>query len=132
VGIELFERAVAGGGQLLRAETAPLGAGPSPVAVLALTFDVGRIEVRADPAAAALAIDYVESADQLPDTLEDASEEEPWWRVLGSPLARAWPAGPDHPGAVCIQFRGDDQNPRIVTLQPRGAAVAIRLENPPA
>jgi len=132
VGIELFERAISGGGQLLQAEIAPLGADTATVAMLALTFDVGRIVVHAEPGGAELSIEYVESPEQISKALQDASEEEPWWRLLGSPLARAWPPGPDHPGAVCIQFRGDDQNPRVVTLQPRGSAIRIRLENPPA
>jgi hypothetical protein len=30
-----------------------------------------------------------------------------------------------------MQFRADEQQPRIITLEPQGASVRIRLENPP-
>ena len=130
VGIELFERAVAGGGQLLRAEAALAGDSATRVSRLLLTFDVGRVLVRAEPATGSLAIDYVVDSDEAPPALTDVSEEEPWWRVLGQPLARAWPVD-DAGGSVCIQFRADDQNPRLVSLEARGGAVAIRLEAAP-
>ena len=130
MGIELFERAVEGGGQLLRAEARVVGGASNHVAVLLLTFDVGRILVRAEPATGALVIDYVEAADKAPAGLTDASEEDPWWRVLGQPLARVWPVG-DAGESVCIQFRADDENPRLVTLEARGQAVGVRLETPP-
>jgi len=134
VGIELLERAIQGGGQLLRAETAS-GGGPSPVlspGVLLLTFDLGRIVVSAEPSTRTLAIEYVETGESAPSGLHDASEDEPWWRLLGNPIARVWLAGSDHPGAVCIQFRADDQSPRILTLAPVGSEVEVRLETPPA
>jgi hypothetical protein len=127
MGIELFERAVAGGGQLLRAEVRPLGGRRDRVSALILTFDLGRITVAAEPATSRLSIDYVASPDDVPPGLEDAGEDEPWWRILGSPLARTWPA-PGREGAVCLQFRADDQSPRVVSLVPRGGSVAIRLE----
>lgn len=129
--MELFERAVKGGGQLLRADVAPLGDRMDRVSVLMLTFDLGRIAVTADPRTDALGVDYLESAAHAPAGLQDASEEEPWWRVLGAPIARAWPLGPEAEGAVCLQFRADDRSPRIVSLLPRGGSVVIRLENLP-
>lgn len=132
MGIELFERAVSGGGQLLKAEVHPVAGRAGVVSAVLLTFDLGRISVTVEPATASLLIDYVDPGEGAPQGVEDASEEEPWWRVLGSPLARAWPAGPDHEGSVCLQFRGDADSPRIVTLSPHGGAVGIRLENPPA
>jgi hypothetical protein len=130
VGIELFERAIQGGGQLLRAEVSPLGETRDRVSVLLLTFDLGRMVVTAEPATESLLVEYVESPDHTPAGAVDASEEEPWWRVLGSPIARAWPAGPSE-GSVCLQFRADDQSPRVITLEPRGGCVTIRLENSP-
>ncbi len=134
MGIELFERAVSGGGQLLRAEIAPLGSNTDVVAALLLTLDLGRIAVTAEPAEQALKVEYLETADAAPGGLQDASEEEPWWRVLGSPIARAWSTASERggPSGVCVQFRGDDQNPRVVSLVPRAGAIAIRLETPPA
>ena len=130
MGIELFERAVVGGGQLLRAQVGPLGGRTDRVSYLLLTFDVGRIGVCAAPATGSLRVEYLESTDEALPELEEAGEEEPWWRVLGSPVARAWPVGPEE-GAVCLQFRADDRAPRIVSLRPRGGAVSIQLENPP-
>jgi hypothetical protein len=131
MGIELFERAAAGGGQLLRAEVRPLDGRGDRVSALLLTFDLGRIAVAAEPATSRLAIEYVPSRDDV-GGLEDASEEEPWWRLLGSPLARAWPAGPDGKGGLYLQFRASGQSPRVVALEPRGGSVAIRLERPEA
>jgi hypothetical protein len=131
VGIELLERAVRGGGQLLTAEICPLGGRTDRVGALVLTFDLGRIAVSVEPLTKSLVVDYVESRDQAPPGLEDAGQEEPWWRLLGSPLARTWTAGPGHEGALCLQFRADDQSPRIVTLEPRGGSVSIRLESAP-
>jgi hypothetical protein len=132
MGIELFERAVKGGAQLLKAETRPVAGHGDRVAALVLTFEVGRIAVSAEPANACnLRIEYVASAEEAPPGLKDASEEEPWWRVLGSPIARSWSAGPEHEGAVCIQFRADDENPRVLTLQPQGGGVSVSLETPP-
>ena len=129
MGIELFERTVSGGGQLLRVDVSPLGGGAGRVAALMLTFDLGRITVTAEPATGALLIDYVDSPEHTPGGLQDASEEEPWWRLLGALLARAWPAGDDPHGAVCIQFRADGQSARTVILEPRGPGVSIKLEN---
>ncbi len=128
MGIELFERAIRGGGQLLSAEVCPLGGRTDRVSALMLTFDLGRIAVSAEPTTGSLVVDYVESSDQAPPGLEDAGEAEPWWRLLGSPLARTWAAGSGHEGAVCLQFRAADQSPRVVTLEPGGGGVSIRLE----
>ncbi len=127
MGIELFERAVRGGGQLLSAEVCPLGGRTDRVSALVLTFDLGRIAVSAEPTTGNLVVYYVESSDQAPPELEDAREAEPWWRLLGSPLARTWAAGSGHEGAVCLQFRAVDQSPRVVTLESRGGGVSIRL-----
>lgn len=129
--IELFERAVRGGGQLLKVEVCPLAERTDRVSTLVLTFDLGRIAVRVEPVTGSLVVDYLGPQDVAPHGLEDAAEEEPWWRVLGSPLARSWPAGPEQEGAVCLQFRADDASPRVVSLEPRGGSVSIRLENPP-
>ena len=131
MGIELFERAVSGGGQLLRAEVRPLRGRSDRVGAIVFTFDLGRISIGIESRTSALTVDYLDPGDAAMPGLEDASEEEPWWRILGSPLARTWPAGPEHEGAVCLQFRGDDQSPRIVTLEPRGRGISIRLENAP-
>ena len=131
VGIELFERAASGGGQLLRAELASGSGSGQRTSVLLLTFDVGRVLVRAEPATGGLVVEHVETSEKVPDGLVDASEEEPWWRVLGQPIVGAWPLD-DQGAALRIQFRADDQNPRRVTLEARGGQVAIGLESPAA
>lgn len=131
MGIELFERTVRGGGQLLKAEVCPIGGRSDRVSALLLTFDLGRIAVTVEPLTKALVVEYVEDSGGVPPGLEDAGEEEPWWRLLGSPVAHFWSIGPEHEGAVRLQFRADDQAPRIITLSPLGGCVAIDLEKPP-
>ena len=126
----MFERAVRGGGQLLSVGVRPLGGSTDQVDTLVLTFDLGRIAVSVEPTTESLVVDYVESSEQEPPGLEDAAQEEPWWRLLGSPLARTWAAGPGG-DAVCLQFRADDESPRTVTLEPHGGSVSIRLESDP-
>lgn len=128
MGIELFERVVHGSGQLLGAEVCLLGGRTHEVGALVLTFDVGRIAVRVEPRSQSLGIEFVASPEQVPTGLEAAREEEPWWRVIGSPLVAAWAGGPGHETAVCLQFRAADQSPRVICVEPRGGSVAIRLE----
>lgn len=128
VGIELFERAVRGGGQLLNAGVCPLAGRLDRVSRLLLTFDLGRIVVSVEPVSQQLVVDFIASEDEAAAGLEDAREEEPWWRVLGSPLVRTWEGGAGHEGRVCLQFRADDQAPRVISLEPNGGSVSIRLE----
>lgn len=87
---ELFERAAGAGAQLLRVDKR-LHAGDrdSHAGALLLTFDVGRILVTADPARGALVATQVQSSESIPPGMVDASEDEPWWRLLGAPLAAA-------------------------------------------
>lgn len=121
---------------MLKAEIAPVGGRSDRLSSLLLTFDVGRILVVAVPASApataALSIEYAGSREHAPPGLRDSGEDEPWWRVLGQPLARVWRPSETEGEAVCLQFRADDQNPRVVSLTARGAGVAVRLETPPA
>ncbi len=137
MGIELFERAAEARGRILRAERrAPTGFADDPLAGIAyvLTFDVGRILVGSDGAGGRLELAHVESADDLPAGLEDLAEEEPWWRVLGNPLCGAWPNAPGEAAestesrgltSVCLQFREDAENPKLIEL--RAAAPGVRV-----
>lgn len=131
MGAELLQRAAEHGAVLLGAETLP-GAGEGElVAGLLLTFDIGRVLVRSDPVRSELEMEYLEPGAAAPAGLQSAADREPWWRVLGGPLARVWPSGSELASGACLQFRSDEQNPRIITLEPRGASVSVRLENPP-
>jgi hypothetical protein len=129
--VEVLERAANAGAHLLKVELRSEDSNLARLAALLLTFDVGRILVRSDPQEAELSIVFIESGAPLPAGLSDGQEEEPWWRVLGSPLTRAWAVKGELAGTVGLQFRADDSAPRIVTLQARGASVSVQLENPP-
>jgi hypothetical protein len=130
--LEIFERAAAARGRLLRVEADRSGATPRQ---LALTFDVGRILVR--PTADGLSATPVEERAALPGRLESQAEEEPWWRLLGQHLTAAWPgelgqaAGAQGLGSLAVlklRFREVAENPRIVVLEAAGAAVRVSLE----
>ncbi len=131
MGTELLERAADKGAVLLRAETLPTPGSSDLVAALLLTFDLGRVLVRSDPTRSELELEYLEPGAEMTADLQDAAGQEPWWRVLGGALARVWSRGPGLAQGTCLQFRADEQNPRIITLEPRGASVAVRLENSP-
>jgi len=140
LGIELFERAAEARGRILRAERrAPTGHADDPQVGMAyvLTFDVGRILVGNDGAGGRLELAFVESPDDIPAGLQDVNEEEPWWRVIGNPLCAVWPNAPGEAAesnategltSVCLQFREDSENPKLIALraEPPGVRVSIR------
>jgi hypothetical protein len=118
--MELFERVVTAGGQLLRVDFEGSGSGSSS---LLLTFDVGRLLVRADPATGELQVEVVESRTSFVGELLPAEEEEPWWRVIGNPLARVSAAG----HGLRLQFRADGDSPRTIELSSEGHLVCAAL-----
>ncbi len=83
----LFERAAAAGSQLMQVQREH-SASESESGKFLLTFDVGRILVR--DGGDALVAEHLESSDEIPAGMVNATDEEPWWRVLGSPLVRVW------------------------------------------
>lgn len=119
-----------GFGRLLQVETVPvLGAlgAPRHRAIL-LSFDVARYLVEPDPDARELQLHPVEAERALPDGLESAAEVEPWWKLLGARMPRAW-AVVDPEGrrvALDLQLRDDGERPWIVTLTLDGNAVRVR------
>lgn len=121
--MSLLERVVQVHGRLLRADRAR----DASQGVL-LTFDVGRLWVRPDADGAELLVTQVDSGDAVPGGLEDACEEEPWWRILGDELTRT--SELDGHG-VRLQFRADAENPRVVRVEPRGldGGLAVTLES---
>jgi len=131
MGIELFEHAAEAGAQLLEVDSSAESGNAALLSLLLLTFDVGRILVRPEPSRHDLSIEVVAAGAPLPPGLSSAREEEPWWRLVGHPLARVWVPEGALSSAVCLQFRADEQSPRIVTLEARGASLGVRLENPP-
>ncbi|MCZ6782842.1 MAG: hypothetical protein O7G30_05980 [Proteobacteria bacterium] len=128
MGIELFERAAEAGGQILRVERADASEGGGSALAYLLTFDVGRIWVRSDPLAGGVAAELAEGAPEGPTGLVSVDDEEPWWRVLGEPLRRAWETADGDARGFRLQFRSDDDKPRFVLLTPAGGLVRAGLE----
>lgn len=116
-GIELFERARDAEAKLLTVERLPAPGQPNEesvgVAVL-LTLDAGCILVSAVPAAKKLHAMQLEDKEDAPSGTVSAVEEEPWWRLLGAPLAGVW--AEDAGAAVRLQFRNDADSPRFALL----------------
>ncbi|MDJ0788528.1 MAG: hypothetical protein QNK05_17110 [Myxococcota bacterium] len=117
--LAVLERVAEAGGRLLRVEREPLPgpAGARESRVLRLVFDVGLLDLHA--AAGGQLRASKPEAEALP---VDAGEEDPWWALLGTPLARAQL----HEGSsVLVQFRHDDDSPRIFVLEARGEGVGL-------
>lgn len=140
MGIELFERIAEARGRILKVDQlVTAGADPDPGRGpgYLLTFDVGRVLVVADPPNSRLLVRAIESASMLADIKSArVDEEEPWWRVVGNPVIRAWPGGSGE-GAITpssdvrevrIQFREDADNPRVVSLRYESETVRIGME----
>jgi hypothetical protein len=139
VGIELFERAAEARGRILRVEQlVPEGGVSNPAcgAGYLLTFDIGHILVAPDAATGGLQLTHVEQRGDLRGALLPLEEEEPWWRVVGNPITRAWPATADAGAAasggessgVRIQFREDEENPKVISFRFEGGAVRVTTE----
>ena len=110
--------------RLLRVERRPDRPGDASPLLL-LTFDSCRLLVEGVPDAPGLRIAF---GTELPDQAEGlvpADEDEPWWAVIGQPLVRAWAlSSPEGERAELeLQFRGDGDNPKLVSLRLRGDRV---------
>jgi hypothetical protein len=142
LGIDLFERAAKARGRILKVERrAPTGLEADPMIglVFLLTFDVGRVLVELDPASGQLEATPLDVDKAPPAGLEDLAEEEPWWRVLGNPLCAVWPnatgeaAETGRDGALtglCLQFREDDANPKLIVLASDAHGVRVSTREP--
>ncbi len=130
VGVEIFERVVSAGGQILNVErTERELAGVSDAsAILVFTFEIGRIAVRFGARDRTLAVDLIASREELPPDLVSATEEEPWWRVLGAPLSQVSLRESDGERSIRLQFRPDEQHPRRVLLSLEEGGVRATLE----
>lgn len=118
--IELFERAAAGGAQLLRVEQCG--------SILALTFDVGLITIEPG-AAGSLLVAHPEGREEMPEPLRSLDEEEPWWRLLGNRLTAVSSTDPgESANQLRLRFREAADQPRTVSVTSSGRAVLARLE----
>ncbi len=126
--MRLLERIAELGAVLLRVErvAAPVADDDVFASAFLFTFDVGRILVNPDRAGGLRAL-HIDSRDAVPPDLEDASADEPWWRVIGSPLCRSSALGAGEVGAR-LQFRPDDENPRRIALVVEAGVVRSELE----
>ena len=131
-GLEMLERAAEARGKILRAEADRAGAS---VGTLMITFDVGRVVIT--PSENGLEIEPLEDPTAVPAGLGVLDEEEPWWRLLGSPLTAAWPGGDEEGvgasglGSLMVlkmRFREESENPRVVQFEATGNAVRVSLE----
>ncbi len=128
MGVEFFERAAEVKGTFLKAEQlveAGSDQDPSWGPGYLLTFDVGRLLVVADRGKACLQVRQVQDLEEIASIrLASLEEEEPWWRLAGNTITRAWPS---HPGAgaaaaadevseLRMQFRDEGESPRVVSL----------------
>jgi hypothetical protein len=116
-------------GRLLKADRIG-GDGAGLAAGFLLTFDVGRLLLEVEPNAGMVRSLVIEGAEEIPAGVLDASADEPWWRLVGSPLARV-SAGEVGAQGLRLQFRADHENPRFITLQPSGSEVQVTLEPVP-
>lgn len=124
--MERLERVVEAGGRLLKVDQ--LGTkGAGLAAGFLLTFDVGRLLLEVGPETGKVRSVAIEGVDEVPAGAEVVSDGEPWWRLLGCPLARA-EAGEVGAQGIRLQFRADHENPRIIVLQPSGSEVQVILE----
>jgi len=125
--MEAFENAAGAGAQLLKAERlAQAGADEStPAAAYLFTFDVGRILLTADPAHGRLVGTPIPDQDSLPGGMVDASEDEPWWRLLGCSLAQVSPAADRT--SLQLDFRISGGALRSLDLELTGGAIRARL-----
>ena len=107
------------------------GPASDSISALILTFDVGRVLLRANPASGSLDEEYVEARESAPTHWVNADDREPWWRVLGNPLSRVLEiAGGSGSVGVALQFRQDGDNPRRIALLAHGTSLVVKLQPP--
>jgi hypothetical protein len=120
--------------RLLRTQQIPLPGRSELCRAVLLTFDRARLIVSPSERGDELSVrldagesDTTHAA--LTAAAEESGEEEPWWRVLGNPLHRAWASSDIDRGraALELQFRRDDANPRVVALELADGAIRVRL-----
>ena len=114
--MELLERAAAAASPLLAAESIAEGG-------LLLTFEAGRLRLAGEPASAELVVELVAAGDLDALRRVNLGEEEPWWRLVGSPLVAVHAIS----GGAALQFRHDDDNPRVVEIVLEAGTLRVGL-----
>jgi len=116
--------------RLLRAELVPLRTriGARGVREIVLTFDAARLSIELGSAGELSCRVGAEPSDHA---LENANEDEPWWRVLGAPLVAAWVVlePKDTSAELALQFRDAATNPRLISLSRHGDEIRVRCES---
>jgi hypothetical protein len=129
--MEVFKNAAEAGAQLLKAERlAQAGDDEARLtSAYLLTFDVGRVLLASDPARGRLVADPLPDPDSIPGGLVDASEDEPWWRLLGCSLADASPASES--ASLRLEFRTSGGGTRRLDLVLTGGTIRADLAEVP-
>jgi hypothetical protein len=124
---ETFERVIQAEGRLLWVERVPLAgpAGARASSALRLTFDVGILTLRPCGNEGYLEVEIGHPTDAGSPVFVSASEEDPWWAVIGSSLTRVQVRAA---GGVLLQFRGDQDNPRRFALYPRHGGIEASVD----
>ncbi len=112
---EALEQMVRAQGRLLQVERAPLvgPAGARVSSALRLIFDVGIVTLRTGRADADFEVEIASVPDTRSSVFVSASEDDPWWRVMGFPPTRV---GIRAEGGIRVQFRSDQENPRWLAV----------------
>jgi hypothetical protein len=125
---ETLERVIQARGRLLRVQRVPLAgpAGARSSSALRLTFDAGIVTLRPCGKEADLEVQVGHLPDAGSPVFVSASEEDPWWKVMGCSLTGVQVrAG----GGVWMQFRGDQDNPRCFALYPRHGGIEASADD---
>ena len=115
---ELLAPLVRSGTRLLRVESN----GPR---VLSLRFDRGAAQILLVDGGLEIELGGGGSQSGEAELLDEA---DPWWTVLGDPLQGAWSVVDTDQRRLVVelQLRLDDENPKIITLEPRGPRIRAR------
>ena len=115
---EVLAELVRSGTRLLRVEMH----GPR---ALSLRFDRGMLHIHLVDHGLELELG---GAGPLSEGAESLDEADPWWTVIGEPLQGAWAVVDTDQRRLFVelQLRPDDENPKIVILEPRGPRLRAR------
>ena len=111
-------------GQLLRVELEPAVADPQGFRVALLSFDTGRLWLGVHEDGG---IEMRLTDEGAVSGMVRAEEEDPWWKLMGTGIwaGRAELDAEGRQTRVDLQFRQDEENPRIVSLWVRDGALRV-------